>query len=251
MEIYMKKNHTLLLIALTLVALSACSKKESTTSPSPDKKELTISSSPDTSLGAPFDEMHRLYCKEKQNGVLSQTDSIRLAELTMQLQNELQSVTIAIRKEKDADTLLKNQELLIKNQELMIKSAKALNTETCSLGSGNATPGTKESTAPSTVLTPVAPLAPAPLAVVDDSPFTPSFDCAKASNGQEKLVCADRELSRLDVELSQAYSKARDKSTDKNTLKQEQLEWIKYSLRACSDKNCLISTYKKRIFELQ
>ena len=231
----MKKNHTLLLIALTLVALSACSKKES-----------TISSSAETSLGAPFDEIHTLICKQKQNGVLSQTDSIRVAELTIELQNK----SIEINKLKDGDANDKAS-LLIKNQEIAIKTAKALNTETCGLGPGNATPRTQESSSPSAVMVPVAPEAPAPLAVVDDTPFTPSFDCAKASNGQEKLVCADRELSRLDVELSQAYSKARDKSNDKNTLKLEQLEWIKYSLRACSDKNCLITTYKKRISELQ
>jgi uncharacterized protein len=86
---------------------------------------------------------------------------------------------------------------------------------------------------------------------VDNSPFFPSFDCAKASNGQEKLVCADRQLSKLDVDLSQAYAKARDKTADKDKLRKEQLEWIKFSLRACSDKTCLVGTYQKRISELQ
>ena len=238
----MKKN-ILLFVLLTLVALTACGKKESTISPSPDKKESTISSSADSSLGAPFDEIHTLICKQNQNGMLSQTDSIRFAELTIELQNK----SIEIQKLKDGDGFDKAS-LLIKAQEFTLKTAKAMNKETCTLGSGNTTSGTLEPPAPSAV---IAPVATAPLAVVDDSPFTPSFDCAKASNGQEKLVCADRELSRLDVELSQAYSKTRDKSTDKNTLKQEQLEWIKYSLRACSDKNCLISTYNKRIAELQ
>ena len=65
------------------------------------------------------------------------------------------------------------------------------------------------------------------------------------------MVCADRELSKLDVGLSQAYAKARDKTADKNKLKKEQLEWIKFSLRACSDKACLISSYSKRITQLQ
>jgi uncharacterized protein len=85
---------------------------------------------------------------------------------------------------------------------------------------------------------------------VDNSPFSPSFDCAKASNGQEKLVCGDRELSKLDVDLSQAYAKAREKTADKDKLKKEQLEWIKFSLRACSDKNCLVGAYQKRLSEL-
>ena len=92
---------------------------------------------------------------------------------------------------------------------------------------------------------------PAPVAAVDTLPFTPSFDCAKAINIQEKMICADRELSKLDVNLSQAYSKAKEISTDKDKLKKEQLEWIRVSLRACSEKPCLITSYQKRISELQ
>jgi uncharacterized protein YecT (DUF1311 family) len=85
----------------------------------------------------------------------------------------------------------------------------------------------------------------------DSSPFTPSFDCSKASNGQEKMVCADRDLSQLDVQMSQAYAKKRELVSDKDAVKKEQLNWIKFSLRACSDKPCLIEAYKKRIAELQ
>lgn len=108
-------------------------------------------------------------------------------------------------------------------------------------------------------VTPAAPVeapvaAPAPIvsqaAVVDSTPFSPSFDCAKASSQQEKLVCSDRELSKLDVQLSQAYTKAKDKSADVNALKKTQIDWIKSS-RACSDKACLVDSYKKRISELQ
>jgi len=65
------------------------------------------------------------------------------------------------------------------------------------------------------------------------------------------LVCGDRELAKLDVDLSQAYARAREKSADKDKLKKEQMEWIKFSLRACSDKNCLVGSYQKRISELQ
>jgi len=65
------------------------------------------------------------------------------------------------------------------------------------------------------------------------------------------LVCGDRELAKLDVDLSQSYAKAREKTADKDELKKEQLEWIKFSLRACSDKTCLVGAYQKRISELQ
>jgi uncharacterized protein YecT (DUF1311 family) len=106
-------------------------------------------------------------------------------------------------------------------------------------------------TTPLPVSAPTPLAAPAPVAAADPSPFAPSFDCTKASNGQEKLVCDDRDLSKIDVDLSQAYAKAKEKTTDKDRLKKEQLEWIKFSLRACSDKTCLINTYQKRISALQ
>jgi uncharacterized protein YecT (DUF1311 family) len=112
-------------------------------------------------------------------------------------------------------------------------------------------------TAPPTTPTPVPALnaqsAPMPALppVVDSSPYAPSFDCSKASATHEKLICGDRELSRLDVDLSQAYSTARDKSADKEKLKKEQLEWIKASLRSCADKSCLVGAYQKRILDLK
>lgn len=81
--------------------------------------------------------------------------------------------------------------------------------------------------------------------------FAPSFDCSKASQLHERLVCSDRDLAKLDVEASQAYAKARDRRTDKDALKKEQINWIKSSLRSCVDKACLTDVYKKRILELQ
>lgn len=90
----------------------------------------------------------------------------------------------------------------------------------------------------------------APVALSSET-FTPSFDCSKASNGQERMVCSDRDLAKLDVQLAQIYAKAREKASDKESLKKEQLNWIKFSLRACSDKTCLTEAYKRRISELQ
>ena len=84
----------------------------------------------------------------------------------------------------------------------------------------------------------------------DNSPFAPSFDCQKASNGAERLVCSDRELAKLDVDLNQIYIKARDLTDDKEKLENEQNEWIKSSRNACSDKNCMTNAFKQRISEL-
>ena len=85
---------------------------------------------------------------------------------------------------------------------------------------------------------------------INDNAFTPSFDCGKANTGQERLVCSDRELSKLDVELSVAYALARENAPDKTSLRENQIRWLKFSRNACSDKECLVKTYRQRINEL-
>lgn len=102
------------------------------------------------------------------------------------------------------------------------------------------------------------PVAPAPAstpavaapAAVETGPITASFDCAKANSAQEKMICGDRELARLDVELSAAYRKARDAATDAKALQSEQLQWLKSTRKACSDTTCLVEAYKSRLAQL-
>ncbi|SFI39688.1 Protein of unknown function [Nitrosomonas sp. Nm34] len=96
----------------------------------------------------------------------------------------------------------------------------------------------------------VSPTVPATLEPIDNTPFAPSFDCTKASNGAERLICSDRDLSKLDVDLSQVYLKMRDKALDKNKFKAKQIDWIKTSRNACSDKFCMENAYTQRISEL-
>ncbi len=43
----------------------------------------------------------------------------------------------------------------------------------------------------------------------ENTSFAPSFDCMKAANSVEKMICNDRELSSLDVQLSNIYSDAK------------------------------------------
>jgi len=109
------------------------------------------------------------------------------------------------------------------------------------------------STSPSqTMITSAEPTAKnQPVDAQPTNPFTPSFDCSKASNGQERLICSDRELSKLDVDLSNAYASARQRASDPQALRSAQREWIKSVQKSCSDKECLTSAYKNRIAELQ
>ena len=87
-------------------------------------------------------------------------------------------------------------------------------------------------------------------AAAETGPITASFDCAKASSAQEKMICSDRELARLDVELSAVYRKAREAAADAKALQSEQLQWLKATRQACSDKACLAEAYKSRTAEL-
>ena len=82
-------------------------------------------------------------------------------------------------------------------------------------------------------------------------PFAPSFNCDKATSGQEVLVCGDRTLSRLDVALSVAYARALEASDDPAALRREQLNWLKYERGACAERSCLLEAYESRLAQLR
>ena len=108
--------------------------------------------------------------------------------------------------------------------------------------------------APAPVAPAPAPAVPEPAAPVslstNSAQFTPSFDCEKSKNGQDRLICSNRELSKLDVQLSALYSKAMAKTTDKAALKKDQLNWYKNTRNTCSDAACLSAAYGSRIIEI-
>lgn len=80
--------------------------------------------------------------------------------------------------------------------------------------------------------------------------WTPSFDCAKASTGPERLICSNKELSEVDVKLAQTYKLAANTSSDKESLRNAQNAWRKNERDACSDVNCMLAAYQNRIGQL-
>lgn len=64
--------------------------------------------------------------------------------------------------------------------------------------------------------------------------WMPSFDCAKASIGSERLICSNKELSDADVKLAQVYKSAINKSMNKTLLKSSQKAWRINERDACS-----------------
>jgi len=85
---------------------------------------------------------------------------------------------------------------------------------------------------------------------VQQQSFAPSFNCAKASTGTEQLICSNSDLSALDVKLSQLYQQVMSKSNAVDSLKKSQNEWRKTKRDACSNVNCLASTYNERVNDL-
>ncbi len=76
-----------------------------------------------------------------------------------------------------------------------------------------------------------------------------SYDCAKAGTKVEKMICADAELSKLDDNLSAAYSKALKESSDPSTLKQQQRGWMK-ERNKCVNSECVKTKCQDRIASL-
>ena len=53
-----------------------------------------------------------------------------------------------------------------------------------------------------------------------------SFDCAKAQNKVEYLICNNPEISKLDDDLNAAYNKAILEGTRIDAIRQSQKQWL-------------------------
>lgn len=80
--------------------------------------------------------------------------------------------------------------------------------------------------------------------------FTPSFDCAKASTGPERLICSNQELAEADVKMAQVYKQALAVTSDKENLKREQGDWRRNIRDACSTAKCMLNAYYERMNQL-
>jgi uncharacterized protein YecT (DUF1311 family) len=70
-----------------------------------------------------------------------------------------------------------------------------------------------------------------------------SFDCAKAVGKTEKLICSNSTLSKADELMAAAYHKAmaapNQTATERDDLKQDQLNWIKERVAECAGRPML------------
>lgn len=89
----------------------------------------------------------------------------------------------------------------------------------------------------------------------DASDSSPAFDCDRATLPIQKLICADPELSKLDVAVARAYavSISRANPSDIKDLQTHQQEWLR-KRNGCSvasdARSCALDAYKTRLSEL-
>jgi len=85
--------------------------------------------------------------------------------------------------------------------------------------------------------------------LISSNLYAVSFDCSKASNPSEKMVCGSPLLSTLDDQMFALYSKAKAINPNPESLKKDQMVWIK-QMRTCGNEQCMEQLYKQRIAEL-
>jgi uncharacterized protein len=77
-----------------------------------------------------------------------------------------------------------------------------------------------------------------------------SFDCDEARTSAEKSICNNTELSSLDDKMDDAYKTLLAISRFTEGIKGQQRSWLK-ERDSCSDSNCLVDVYTRRLSEIQ
>jgi uncharacterized protein len=87
-----------------------------------------------------------------------------------------------------------------------------------------------------------------------------SFDCAKATQPAERLICADSALSALDEAMAVEYSRARAAVSEdgRKQLRDNQRSWLKYTAGTCARPaalptalQCMRDAYQERLTTLK
>lgn len=78
-----------------------------------------------------------------------------------------------------------------------------------------------------------------------------NFDCSKATQKVEKMICSDIELSTMDSDIYTAYSSARSATGNSKAFKDNGLMAIKWRNQNCSTPKCIREWYRDREYELR
>jgi len=79
----------------------------------------------------------------------------------------------------------------------------------------------------------------------------PSFDCKKANNQVEKMICANGYITKLDIYLADNFLRIKMAITspEQEKLVADQRKWLKQR-NSCKTEECLINAYRTRLKEL-
>ena len=85
-----------------------------------------------------------------------------------------------------------------------------------------------------------------------DAQNRPSFDCRRAATTTEYLICDERQLSRLDREMADAYQtlRASVRGREKRRVRQDQTNWRRARDACGGQYNCVENAYIQRIDDL-
>jgi len=90
------------------------------------------------------------------------------------------------------------------------------------------------------------------LLLLSGSAFAASFSCSGVSAPDEKVICADRELSEKDVRMTTTYEMLRKVVLmgGRGALQDEQATWLQKRQQCGDNTVCLSHLYDDRIDEL-
>ncbi len=79
-----------------------------------------------------------------------------------------------------------------------------------------------------------------------------SFDCRRAANAVERLICGDSILATIDGSLGDTYWRLqrRMNSSERSRLRQQQRMWLRQR-DSCRDRSCVVAAYEARGSDLR
>ncbi len=90
---------------------------------------------------------------------------------------------------------------------------------------------------------------------ISNASLAASFNCSKADRELDKVICLNKELSKLDEDMSSYYFKLKQTINEEKSDKflNNQRVWLKQRTIVCgvNDATCLVALYKTRILELR
>ncbi|UOO91179.1 lysozyme inhibitor LprI family protein [Vitreoscilla massiliensis] len=91
----------------------------------------------------------------------------------------------------------------------------------------------------------------ASLLAVSFSSQAASFNCKKASKATERAICANQRLNEADTKLTNTYNILWGFGADNESLRSEQLQWLRERNQCGNRVACISEEYQRRQRQLE